>query len=168
MMVELERIDDDIVQILHSITRLGIKFEVSPPKELLEIQQHLFGGPHIPHKLFQLGSVIYQMGNPTMGELAKSLHAPHSTVTRMVTWLEDNGYAVRDVGEEDRRIVKVAFTKKGKQSYNVVTDFFARMVKHNLSVLTKEEQMILLTLLRKIAAGPLEKNQANITDTEIK
>jgi len=34
-------------------------------------------------------------------------------------------------------------------------------------MLTKEEQMILLTLLRKIVTGLLQKNELNITDMEI-
>mgnify|MGYP001814642595 CR=1 FL=1 len=152
-MTDSEHIDDDIVQILHSASRLGIRFEINPPQELLEIQQHLFGGSHIPYKLFQLGSVIYEIGSPTMGELAKSLDLPHSTITRMVTWLVDNGYARRNIDEQDHRIARVKLTEKGIQSYNAVTDYFARTIKQHLSVLTQEEQMILLTLLRKIIAG---------------
>jgi DNA-binding MarR family transcriptional regulator len=108
------------------------------------------------------------MGNPTMGELAKKLDVPLSTTTRMVTWLVDNGYVARHVDESDRRIVRIALTEKGMQLYNVATEFFARIVKQDLSMLTKEEQMILLTLLRKIVTGLLKKNQLNITDTEIK
>ncbi len=168
MMTESEHIDDDIVQFLHSVSRLGIRFEISPPQELLEIQQHLFGGSHIPYKLFQLGSVIYEMKNPAMGELAKTLDLPHSTITRMVSWLVDNGYAERNIDEQDHRIVRVQLTEKGKQSYNAVADYFAETMKQHLSVLTQEEQMILLTLLRKITSGIKQRNRVDIISTEIK
>ncbi|MCK5428877.1 MAG: MarR family transcriptional regulator [Anaerolineales bacterium] len=173
-MTEFEQIDDGILQLMHDASSLGIKFEITPPQELLDMQKQLFGGTTPSPKLYDLqgyyhvGSVIVQMGNPTMGELAKKLDVPLSTTTRMVTWLVDNGYVARHVDESDRRIVRIALTEKGMQLYNVATEFFARIVKQDLSMLTKEEQMILLTLLRKIVTGLLKKNQLNITDTEIK
>jgi DNA-binding MarR family transcriptional regulator len=173
-MSEFEQIDDGILQLMHDASSLGIKFEINPPKELLEVQKQLFDGTSPSPKLYDLqgyyhmGSVILQMGNPTMGELAKKLDVPLSTTTRMVTWLVDKGYVARQTDESDRRIVRIALTEKGLQLHEVATNFFARIVKHDLDMLTKEEQMILLTLLRKIVPGLIQKSQLNITDMEIK
>ena len=172
-MTKFEQVDYSILQLMHDASSLGIKFEITPPKELLEIQKQIFGGKSPSPKLYDLqgyyhiGSVIVQMGNPTMGELAKKLDVPLSTTTRMVTWLVDNGYVARHVDEHDKRIVRIALTGKGSQLYEVATQFFARMLKHDLDMLTQEEQLILLTLLRKIVTGLLKKRQLDITDMEI-
>lgn len=173
-MAEFGQMDNDIMQLMHDASSLGIKFEITPPKELLEIQKQLFDGTITSPKLYDLqgyyhiGSVIIEMRNPTMGELARKLDVPLSTTTRMVNWLVDNGYVARHIDENDRRIVRIALTEKGSQLHEVATQFFARMLKHNLDMLTKEEQIILVTLLRKIVNGLLKKNELNITDMEVK
>ena len=173
-MTESEQIDDGILQLMHDASSLGIKFEITPPQELLDVQKQLFDGTTPSPKLYDLqgyyhmGSVILQMGSPTMGELAKKLDVPLSTTTRMVTWLVDNGYVARHVDGHDRRIVRIALTEKGLQLHEVATQFFAKIVKRDLDMLTKEEQLILLTLLRKIVTGLLQKEQLNTTDMEIK
>jgi DNA-binding MarR family transcriptional regulator len=173
-MSEFEKIDDRILQLMQDASSLGIKFEITPPQELLDVQKQLFDDTTPSPKLYDLqayyhmGSVILQMGSPTMGELAKKLDVPLSTTTRMVTWLVDNGYAARHVDEHDRRIVRIALTEKGLQLHEVATQFFTRIVKRDLGMLTKEEQLILLTLLHKIVMGLLQKERLNTTDMEIK
>ena len=156
--------DDDVVlQLMRSATRLGIKFEISTPAELLKMQRQIFGDEsNTPHLFdlqgyYHIGSTIHEMGSPTMGELAKKLDVPLSTTTRMVTWLVDNEYVHRIVDETDRRIVRIALADKGMQVYEVATQFFAQIIKHNLSVLTEEERAILFTLLHKIVRGLLNQ-----------
>jgi DNA-binding MarR family transcriptional regulator len=163
-MTEFEQIDDVVLQLMRSATRLGIKFEISPPAELLKMQRQVFGDESNSPRLFDLqgyyhiGSTIHEMGSPTMGELAKKLDVPLSTTTRMVTWLVDNEYVHRIVDENDRRVVRIALAEKGIRIYEVATQFFAQIIKHNLSVLSEEERVILFTLLHKIVRGLLKQD----------
>ena len=54
-------------------------------------------------------------GNLPLGELTKKMYLHPSTVTGVVDRLEKKGYVVRDRGQEDRRVVKVHLTPKGKK-----------------------------------------------------
>ena len=57
---------------------------------------------------------INQMGSLPLGELSEGMYLHPSTVSGVVDRLEKKGYVVRDRTEEDRRVVKVRLTPKGK------------------------------------------------------
>lgn len=59
---------------------------------------------------------IGRLGSPTMSELADALRLHPSTVTTLVDALVERGLAERRDDAEDRRIVRVALTEKGKRS----------------------------------------------------
>jgi len=50
-----------------------------------------------------------------LGELSKWMYLHPSTITGVVDRLEKKGYMLRDRGQEDRRVVKVQLTAKGKR-----------------------------------------------------
>ena len=54
-------------------------------------------------------------GSLSPGELSKKMYLHPSTITGVVDRLEKKGYVVRDRGQEDRRIVKVQLTLKGRK-----------------------------------------------------
>ena len=51
----------------------------------------------------------------SLGELTKKMYLHPSTVSGVVDRLEKKGYVVRDRGQEDRRVVTVHLTPKGKK-----------------------------------------------------
>jgi MarR family transcriptional regulator, organic hydroperoxide resistance regulator len=49
-----------------------------------------------------------------LGELGKRMYLHPSTITGLIDRLEKKGYVERDRGREDRRVVKLHLTSKGK------------------------------------------------------
>jgi MarR family transcriptional regulator, organic hydroperoxide resistance regulator len=54
-------------------------------------------------------------GSLSLGELSNKMYLHPSTVTGVVDRLEKKGYVVRDRGQEDRRVIEVKLTPKGKE-----------------------------------------------------
>jgi len=100
-----------------------------------------------------MSNILSQNDNLTMGELGHALSVPQSTATRMVDWWVDNGYAQRLSDPDDRRVVRVALTEKGRLLHDIVEIHIAQSIQRALSCLTAEEQNILLSLIRKVADG---------------
>ncbi|MFQ5808860.1 MAG: MarR family winged helix-turn-helix transcriptional regulator [Armatimonadota bacterium] len=59
--------------------------------------------------------VVGRLGAPSMTDLSERLHLKPSTVTAFVDDLVQHGFAERQVDAEDRRMVRVALTAKGKR-----------------------------------------------------
>ena len=58
---------------------------------------------------------IIQSGSMPLGELSKKMYLHPSTITGVVDRLEKRGYVLRHRDQEDRRVVKVQLTPKGKK-----------------------------------------------------
>ena len=58
---------------------------------------------------------IGRLGTPSMTDLSERLRLKPSTVTAFVDELVQHGWAERRVDPEDRRMVRVALTRKGKR-----------------------------------------------------
>ena len=54
-------------------------------------------------------------GSLSLGDLSNKMYLHPSTVSGVVDRLEKKGYAVRDRGQKDRRVVTVQLTPKGKR-----------------------------------------------------
>ena len=93
------------------------------------------------------------LSSVTMGEFGSALSVPLSTATRIADWLVERGYILRLPDAEDRRVVKVALTDKGKELYQATDKYIRQRVLQVLESLTEEERTILLTLVSKLVAG---------------
>jgi DNA-binding MarR family transcriptional regulator len=60
---------------------------------------------------------ISELGTPTMSEVAEALGLKPSTVTVLVDGLVSHGLARRQADPEDRRVVRVAETAKGRRNH---------------------------------------------------
>jgi DNA-binding MarR family transcriptional regulator len=109
-----------------------------------------------PLAFIRMSGILYRNVNPTMGELSQFLAVPLPTVTRIVDWFVENGYAQRLSDASDRRIVRVAHTEKGSKLHKGIENNIAQSIQKIISCLTDKEQATLLTLLRKIAAAASE------------
>ncbi len=106
-----------------------------------------------PPTMHRMASMLYSDPKPTMGELSKALSLPLSTVSRIVSMLEEQGFAKRLPDAEDGRVVRVGLTDTGQQIYEAMLSHGVRNAERVLDCLTPEEQIILLTLLGKVASN---------------
>lgn len=116
--------------------------------------------PHLvaePPTIYRMASMLYGDPKPTMGELSKALSLPLSTVSRIVSMLEQQRFAKRLPDAEDGRVVRVELTDAGRRIYEAMVTHGVHNAQSILDCLTVEEQLILLTLLGKVASN-LKKN----------
>jgi len=106
-----------------------------------------------PPTMHRMASMLYGDPKPTMGELSKALSLPLSTVSRIVNILEEQGFAKRLPDAEDGRVVRVGLTDNGQQIYEAMLSHAVHNAERVLDCLTAEEQIILLTLLGKVASN---------------
>lgn len=93
----------------------------------------------------------------TMSEVAQKLKITVSTLTTAVNKLIKKGYVERKRIEEDRRVVLVKLTKKGKLAYRIHEKFHKEMVNTAIDGLNFQEEEMLVSSLNKINSFFKEK-----------
>ena len=86
----------------------------------------------------------------TMSEVAQDLKITVGTLTTAINKLLKKGYVDRKRGEEDRRSVMIALTRKGKLAYRIHDRFHSNMVHATIDGLNSEEEEILIKSLQKL------------------
>ena len=85
-----------------------------------------------------------------MTSVARSLDVTTGTLTIAVNNLVKKGYVDRARSEEDRRVVLISLSEKGKKAYLHHRDFHDRMINAVVEELTEEEQQVLGKTLAKL------------------
>lgn len=93
---------------------------------------------------------IGMYGLKTMSEVAGILEITVGTLTIAINHLVKKGYVERNKSEEDRRVVYISLTKRGKLAYRVHQKFHSDMVKETIQGLTIEEEKVLIKSLDKL------------------
>ncbi|WFF74427.1 MarR family transcriptional regulator [Proteiniclasticum sp. QWL-01] len=86
-----------------------------------------------------------------MTDVADKLNITVGTLTTSINRLLSKGYVERNRGEEDRRVVRVHLTEKGKEAYDLHEAYHEEMISQILSELNEEEARILTGTLIKIS-----------------
>ncbi|GEB01778.1 MarR family transcriptional regulator [Enterococcus faecalis] len=86
----------------------------------------------------------------TSSEVAKELSITVGTLTVAINNLVKKGYVERLRSEDDRRVVKLGLTKKGKLLFRVHQHFHREMVKNILKGMEQEEEQTLLRALKNL------------------
>ena len=86
----------------------------------------------------------------TSSEVAKELSITVGTLTVAINNLVKKGYVERLRSEDDRRLVKLGLTKKGKLLFRVHQHFHREMVKNILKGMEQEEEQALLRALKNL------------------
>ncbi len=86
----------------------------------------------------------------TMSEVAQKLKINLSTLTTAINKLIKKGYVERKRIEEDRRVVLVKLTKRGKLAFKLHQNFHVEMINNAVEGLKTEEGEILISSLNKI------------------
>lgn len=86
----------------------------------------------------------------TTSEVAKELSITVGTLTIAINKLVKKDYVERIRSEDDRRVVKLGLTKKGKLLFRVHQHFHREMVKNILNGMEKPEEEALLKALKNL------------------
>ena len=85
-----------------------------------------------------------------MTSVARSLDVTTGTLTISVNNLVKKGYVNRVRSEEDRRVVLISLSEKGKRAYLHHRQFHDQMIGVVVEELTEEEQQVLERALKKL------------------
>ena len=94
--------------------------------------------------------MLGESGSQMIRAVADYLGLAVNTMTTLADNLERKGLLKRVRSEADRRVIQVELTESGRQASQSILEIKSRFHREMLSVLTDEEQAILLVLLRKI------------------
>ncbi len=89
-------------------------------------------------------------GAKNMTSVAKTLEVTTGTLTIAVNSLVKKGYVNRIRSEEDRRVVLISLSEKGKKAFLHHQKFHEQMISDVLQELTEEEQQVLEKALTKL------------------
>jgi DNA-binding MarR family transcriptional regulator len=94
--------------------------------------------------------VIDKSGEVIMSQVADSLNMPMSTLTGVIDRLVKKGYISRNRNENDRRIVTISLTEKGRELTEKIKIIVMDYIKGIYNILSEEEVQILFTIGNKI------------------
>ncbi|HIT64996.1 MAG TPA: MarR family transcriptional regulator [Candidatus Ventrimonas merdavium] len=91
------------------------------------------------------------IGEPkNMSTIAKELSVTVGTLTIAMNSLVKKGYVLRERGREDRRVVYISLSEKGRSVYRSHETFHRQMIDAMLKDLTQDETESLVTALAKL------------------
>lgn len=85
-----------------------------------------------------------------MSQIAGILSVTVGTLTTAMNSLVKKGYCLRDRSTDDRRIVEIRLTEKGRAAYFHHRDFHKKMIRAVAADLTDEEMSALISMLKKL------------------
>jgi DNA-binding MarR family transcriptional regulator len=121
--------------------------------DILQIEQNELQSGHLKDLSVTEIHTIEAIGmyDPrSMSEVAADLGITVGTLTTAVNRLINKGYLDRKRIEEDRRVVQIQLTKKGKLAYRIHEKFHVDMVKQTMHDLSESEEEVLITSLEKL------------------
>lgn len=99
----------------------------------------------------------------TTSQVARKLGITVGTLTVSVNNLVRKGYVNRVRNNEDRRVVKLALTKKGRLLYRLHDKFHRDMVRETIEEMSEEEAKVLMRGLKNLH-GFLERTKEQLPD----
>ncbi|MFO8009448.1 MAG: MarR family transcriptional regulator [Dehalococcoidia bacterium] len=154
---EVPGADDHTLRFVQYLKEVLAKVSNPAPDELVHLETLLKGVRSKeqidPAEFYEVGNILYQKKNPTMGELSNELSVPLSSATRMANWWVDNGYARRLSDPDDRRVVRLTLTDQGMRLLESLEKHITATVEKVLAVLSEEEQATLVRLFGKVASS---------------
>ena len=97
--------------------------------------------------------IIDAIGNgeaKNMSSIAKLVGVTVGTLTIAMNNLVKKGYVVRTRSEEDRRVVLISLTEKGKKAYARHQEFHLEMIKAMREGLSDEQCLVLLQAIKNL------------------
>ena len=102
------------------------------------------------------------LGKPkNMTSIARELSVTVGTLTIAMNSLVKKGYVVRERGQEDRRIVYISLSEKGKKAFEHHAEFHRQMIDGITEGLEEDEMQVLVRALSKLDGWFREKEREN-------
>ena len=95
---------------------------------------------------------ITMYDHQTASEVARKLHLTPGTLTTTIDRLIKKGYVRRIRGEDDRRVIRLGLTKKGRLVYRAHYTFHRQMVHSFLKDLDSDEVKTIEKAIRNLEA----------------
>lgn len=136
----------------HSIDQIN-HYLVSIFNEVLDIEEDALKGSEFSDiSISEMHTIeaIDLYAEHTSSEVAKKLAITAGTLSVAIRSLVNKGYVVRQRMEDDRRVVKLGLTKKGKLVYRLHNKFHREMVKRTIEGMEEEEVEVLLKGLKNL------------------
>ncbi len=136
----------------HSIDQIN-HYLVSIFNEVLDIEEDALKGSEFSDISISEMHTIEAIGlyaEHTSSEVAKKLAITAGTLSVAIRSLVNKGYVVRQRMEDDRRVVKLGLTKKGKLVYRLHNKFHREMVKRTIEGMEEDEVEVLLKGLKNL------------------
>ena len=111
-------------------------------------------GAHLTPTQFAVLEALYHLGPMSLSDIARKVLTTGGNLTMVVGNLEKLGLARRQSCPEDRRVLIVALTAKGKTLLRDIFPRHAAAIVEFLGVLSPEEQERLGDLCRKLGKQP--------------
>lgn len=86
----------------------------------------------------------------SMSTVAKLMGVTTGTLTKAMDGLTDKGYVIRERSQQDKRVMWVYLTDKGKAAYAHHEEFHRKMITNIKGQLTEQETPILIYSLAKL------------------
>ncbi len=102
------------------------------------------------------------IGTPkNMTAIARELSVTVGTLTIAMNSLVKKGYVVRERGREDRRIVYISLSDRGRAAFEHHAEFHREMIRGITEELQEDEAQVLIRALTKLDRWFREKEQEN-------
>lgn len=95
--------------------------------------------------------ILEQVGDLSLSELSDKIRAQNSTVTGIIDRMEREALVTRERSKEDRRVVHIKLTAKGKELAREIPIEPMEIFKGALESLTAQEMRDLLRIMTKLA-----------------
>lgn len=96
-----------------------------------------------------------------MSTIAKELSVTVGTLTIAMNSLVKKGYVIRERGQEDRRVVYISLSERGRKAYEHHAKFHREMIDGVAGDLSEEEMRVLVQALSRLDRWFREKEQKN-------
>ncbi|MBO8140014.1 MAG: MarR family transcriptional regulator [Thermosipho sp. (in: Bacteria)] len=106
---------------------------------------------------FDLMQKIYFTGPKTMTELSGNLGIAKSTTTGLVSRLEKDGFLERVKSSDDKRVINVSLTEKGKKVIDEVIVERVQFIKSVLQSMPEQFENELIDLLERFNSAIVKK-----------
>lgn len=122
-------------------------------KNIMEIEGHCLVNDQFKDITYNDFHVIEAIGlkePKSMSTVAKLMDVTTGTLTKAMDGLTDKGYVIRERSKQDKRVVWVYLTEKGKAAYAHHEEFHRKMIANVKGQLTDQELPILIYSLAKL------------------
>lgn len=102
---------------------------------------------------FAVLEALYHLGQMCQGQLSQKLLRSTGNMTLVLDNLEKHGLVRRVRSAEDRRMINIEMTEKGRECIEEVLPKHVEAITQEMQVLTPEEQAELGRILRKLGKG---------------